>query len=303
MQAKGDQQGGFRGGNAFGKTRKVRFLETPFPQSVRTAGSRLGLRCGGCCGSAHKFRGDGFSPETATFLVGVEQVGHQIPPQGMTVCLQVKRREVAANDGGAILQGGDKLIDFLIDDAFGVVFVGSSGEDVQDGNPCLRAMLGKIIDDGADPFKGIFRFRVEIVAGIIGADHQLDAFGGDNVPIDAGDTPQHILRPVAAETEIECIAEIVILKVGGEDVPVVRDGVAQQHSVILTVGQGFFLLQTHFPPLKMLAVGGDDGRILRCCLRRFLRREPEEWQKEGQKKRQFFHGMIPLCGAGKVYSM
>ena len=61
------------------------------------------------------------------------------------------------------------------------------------------------------------------------------------MPIDAGDAPEDVLGLVAAGAKVEDVAEVLLLEVRGDGVPVVCDGIADEDGVVLRLGLGLVL--------------------------------------------------------------
>ena len=174
---------------------------------------------------AHEFGGNSFTPEAVAFFVGMEEVWHEGAGED-AFRGEVAGGDVATNDSVFLSKGGDEEVDFVINLTFDVIFVGTAGEDIEDGDFCLGAVLAEVGHDGFDAFKGLLKGRIGVVAGVIGANHKHDALGGNNIPVNALDAPKDILGFVATEAEIEGVAEELFLQVGGMFIPEVGDGVA-----------------------------------------------------------------------------
>lgn len=174
---------------------------------------------------AHEFGGNGFTPEAVTLLVGMEEVWHEGAGEDAFRC-EVAGGDVATNDSIFLSKGGNKEVDFVIDLTVDVIFVGTAGEDIEDGDFCLGAVLAEVGHDGFDAFKSLLEGGVGVVAGVVGANHKHDTLGGDNIPVNALDAPKDVLGFVATEAEVEGVAEELFLQVGGMFIPKVGNGVA-----------------------------------------------------------------------------
>ncbi len=187
----------------------------------------------------HKFGGDGFTPEAIAFFVGVEEVGHEGAGKD-AFRGEVAGGDVATNDNIFFCKGGNEEVDFVINLTLDVIFVGTAGEDIEDGDFCLGAVLAEVGHDGFDAFKSLLEGGVGVVAGVIGANHKHDAFGGNNIPVNTLDAPKDVLGSVATEAEIEGVAEELFLQVRCAFIPKMGNRVADKDRVMGVFRLGFF---------------------------------------------------------------
>ena len=161
-------------------------------------------------------------------------------------------------------------------------------EDRQYENLRLRQFLPQLRTDSLDPVADFFR-RIILAVGVIGADHNNGEFGIDTVDLTMIETPQHMLRPVAAETQVGSLARCVILRphLLAAAFPAVSNRIADHKQIHIALGDTLqHRLMAKRPPTVTMS------RIYRRMLFRLGNRKTARQynrQKARRQKSAFHH--------------
>ena len=103
-----------------------------------------------------------------------------------------------------------------------------------------------------------------MVSGIVGADHHDRDLGPERIQIAAGQPPDDVLGPVAAKSQVDCLAVAIVFFPGRFAVvfPALGDRVADESQVEVAASNSLIdLLVALAPPIFVAARHGDDGSI------------------------------------------
>ena len=112
-------------------------------------------------------------------------------------------------DDFAVVEFFYDIVNLGITDTHFVVWVFTSGENSEQEDFCVRAVLVDFADDGFDTLGGFGGF-LEFVSGVVSADHDDGNFGVGRGELPVVESPEDVLGAVAREADVECIARGVI---------------------------------------------------------------------------------------------
>ena len=138
----------------------------------------------------------------------MQRVGHDVLGDGAVV-LDVLRAEVEVENVFAVVQPGERLVDFQQPAALRAESFATRKNSEQQ-NFCVRLAAADFVHDGGDAFENVVvRVGVRAVlvfARVVGSDHDDGDLGLDTVDLALLKTPEDVFRPVAADAHVDDLA-------------------------------------------------------------------------------------------------
>ena len=158
----------------------------------------------------------------------MEAVGHH--PLRVAVLVEEAVREVAPKHVLAVAVPADFAVHRVVAETVRVVLVRAAREDRRQHDLGLRLLRADLLQDVADAEDGVHRRLVGEfleVSGVVRADHEEHALRLVAVEFAVVETPQHMLRAVAARSEVEhlpvALGEVLLLLILALAFPEVGD--------------------------------------------------------------------------------
>ena len=169
--------------------------------------------------------------------------------------------DVNPHDRPPVRKTRNGLVDAFAAQTHRIVSSLSKWEDCMQKYPGIRLPSAQLVQNGFDSQDRIDRrlFMFLPVPRIVDANEQDNGPGLVAVQLSVSDSPQHILRVVAAKAKVErtvrLAGEIFISPESPFSLPAMRDRVSKEHDARTAVRNGRILL-TETPPPPSVRVGG-----------------------------------------------